>query len=350
MKNKLERKEKYMYWLSNTLYKGICVETLIKIRELKKYYNVGKKKFDAGHTAIRQPVLKALDDVSFDIYKGEIFGVVGESGCGKSTLGRCIMKLTDITEGKIFFKGEDIVDYNFKQMVHIRKQMQMVFQNPFSSFNPKQTIGKNLSEVAKFYRMPTEEYKEKIKNLVEYIGLDENVLKRHPNELSGGQLQRLAIIRALILNPEFIMADEPVSALDVSVQAQILNLILDLKDKFGLTMMFISHELTVVKHICDRVAVMYLGNIVELASSEQLFSHAFHPYTAALISAKPKELPEQETKRIHLKGDVPSAMDIPQGCRFHTRCPYAKQGKCDFEIPRLNEIQPGHFVACHFPI
>jgi len=322
------------------------MEILLKANNLKKYYKVGRKQLNINKNKVEQVYLKAVDDVSFEIYKGEILGIVGESGCGKSTLGRCIMKLIDATEGTIDFKGENIVNHGFKQMKPIRKQMQMVFQNPISSFNPKQTIGKNIGDVARFYRISKQEYEIKITQLMEYIGLPKSILKSHPNELSGGQLQRLAIIRALLLNPEFIMADEPVSALDVSVQAQILNLLLDLKEEFKMTMMFISHELTVVQHICDRVCVMYLGKIVEMGETDKLFKNPLHPYTQALISAKPKELPELETKRIILKGDVPNAMNIPEGCRFHTRCSYALK-RCHIEAPQFVEIEEGHWVACH---
>jgi len=325
----------------------IRLEILIKVKNLSKYYKAGKKKLNKENDRVEQPYLKAVDDVSLNVYKGEILGIVGESGCGKSTLGRCIMKLIDSTKGSIEIKGDNIVNHHFKQMKPYRKQMQMIFQNPFSSFNPKQTIGKNIGNVAKLYNIPQKAYDEKITQLLEYIGLPLSTLKRHPNELSGGQLQRLAIIRALLLNPEFIMADEPVSALDVSVQAQILNLMLDLRDEYKMTMMFISHELTVVEHICDRVAVMYLGTIVEMGNTNQLFKNALHPYTQTLLSAKPKELPELEVNRIILKGDVPSAMNIPSGCRFHTRCPYTIQNKCNVEVPKFIEIEEGHWAACH---
>jgi len=292
--------------------------------------------------------LHAVDDVSLSIEKGEIFGIVGESGCGKSTLGRCILRLTDITDGKVCFEGKDITHLKQHELKNQRRYMQMVFQNPFSSFNPKMSIGSSLREVGKVHKIPYNDTEKKISQLLDYISLPSDVLSRPPNELSGGQLQRLAIARALLLEPHFIMADEPVSALDVSVQAQILNLILDLRDRLNLTLMFISHELTVVEHICDFVAVMYLGVIVEKAPTEELFRNILHPYTQALFSAKPRENPEQDTSRIVLEGDVPSAIDIPSGCRFALRCPQFKKGKCDVESPNLREISPGHFVSCHY--
>jgi peptide/nickel transport system ATP-binding protein/oligopeptide transport system ATP-binding protein len=318
-------------------------EELIRVNQLKKYYPVYANKYGSSKT--RQ--LLAVDDVSFSIKKGQIYGVVGESGCGKSTLGRCLLRLVDLTEGNIYFKGEDISLYRHRELKRVRHQMQMVFQNPFSSFNPKMTIGQSLFEIGKFYKIPKDDTKIKIKQLLEHINLQDDALYRYPNELSGGQLQRLAIARALMLDPLFIIADEPVSALDVSVQAQILNLILDLRDKLSLTLLFISHELTVVEHVCDRVAVMYMGKIVEEASTVEIFSKKKHPYTEALISARPKEDPEQKTDRIILEGELPSAIDIPRGCRFFSRCPKFQKGRCDEEVPLLKEIAPEHLVACH---
>lgn len=315
-------------------------DTIVRVENLKKEYHL-------GGTGRNAKYLHAVDGVSLDIQKGIIYGIVGESGCGKSTLGRCLLRLTDITDGKIYFEGNDITHLNSKKLKQYRKQMQMVFQNPFSSFNPKHTIGASLKEVCTFYKVSKENADKRIMELLELIRLPEDVLRRHPNELSGGQLQRLAVARALLLSPKFIVADEPVSALDVSVQAQILNLICDLREELGLTMMFISHELTVVEHLCDIVSVMYLGTIVETAKTEDLFGNVLHPYTQALISAKPRENPEQETNRIILEGDVPSAIDIPQGCRFGSRCPKFKAGICDKTAPQLREIMPGHFVACH---
>ena len=267
-------------------------------------------------------ILKALDGVSFDIYEGEILGVVGESGCGKSTLGRSVLRLFPVTEGKLEFEGHDITNLSKRQLKNYRRDMQMIFQNPYSSFDPKQKIGSALREVGKVYKMSDEEINQKIKELLEYIRLPEDMLLRSPGELSGGQLQRLAIARALILKPSFIVADEPVSALDVSVQAQILNLIVDLRKEMKMTMMFISHEMSVVEHICDRVAVMYLGQIVEMAPTKELFDNISHPYTKALMSAIPIADPEEKKQRIILEGDIPNAIDLPEGCSFASRCQF----------------------------
>lgn len=291
-------------------------------------------------------ILKALDGVSFDIYEGEILGVVGESGCGKSTLGRSVLRLFPVTEGKIEFEGHDITDLSKRQMKAYRRDMQMIFQNPYSSFNPKQKIGSALREVGKVYKMSDAEVDKKIKDLLEYIRLPEDMLLRSPGELSGGQLQRLAIARALILKPSFIVADEPVSALDVSVQAQILNLIVDLRKEMKMTMMFISHEMSVVEHICDRVAVMYLGQIVEMAPTKELFDNISHPYTKALMSAIPIADPEEKKQRIILEGDIPNAIDLPEGCSFASRCQFCTE-KCKKEKPQLKCLGNDHFVACH---
>ena len=310
---------------------------LIDVKDVKKYYPVKKKR-----------TLKALDGVSFEVRANEILGVVGESGCGKSTLGKCIMGLADITEGNVVFDGRDISSLDRKEKIDIRRRMQMVFQNPFSSFNPKFSIGKSLSMVGKFYGMSSERIRKRLAELLSVISLDKSVLNRMPAELSGGQLQRLAIARALISKPEFILADEPVSALDVSVQAQILNLIMDLRNQYQQTMMFISHDLPVVEHICDRVIVMYLGSIVEIGTVDELFSHTAHPYTRALLAAKPKENPDIIKEEAQLQGDVPNALDMPSGCKFHTRCPLAKKGICDVKIPGLKEVSASHAAACHF--
>ena len=292
-------------------------------------------------------IVKAVDDINFTINKGQILGIVGESGCGKSTLGRCILRLMPISGGKIYFKGTDISTLNDKQLKPYREKMQMVFQNPYSSFNPTMTIRQSFFEIGKVFGIGNEETEKRCKELMENVRLPEDLINRHPNELSGGQLQRLAIARALLLKPDFIMADEAVSALDVSVQAQILNLLLDLRESLGLTMMFISHELTVVEHVCDEIVVMYLGTVVEKAPTKELFSNILHPYTQALISAKPKEHPAQETHRIMLEGEAKSAMDMGEGCKFAPRCRFCQKGLCDAKTPKLREIRPGHFVACH---
>ncbi len=307
---------------------------IIEVRNLKKYYPSGKK------------TLKALDGVTFDVCEGEIIGIVGESGCGKSTLGRSILRLFPVTEGKIIFDGTDISKMNRRQLKPYRRNMQMIFQNPYSSFNPKQKIGSALAEVGKVYGMSDQEIREKISRLLEYIRLPEDMLQRSPGELSGGQLQRLAIARALILNPSFIVADEPVSALDVSVQAQILNLITDLRRELKMTMLFISHEMTVVEHLCDQVAVMYLGKIVEMAPTQELFANILHPYTQALMSAIPKADPEEKKERIILEGDIPNAIDLPKGCSFASRCRYCT-AECKEREPELKTVGSGHQVACH---
>lgn len=310
---------------------------LVKAENVKKYYSVKNNN-----------TLKALDGVSLEIYEQEILGIVGESGCGKSTLGKCLMKLTDVTSGKIIAFGRELGSVTGREEKELRKHMQMVFQNPFSSFNPKYSIGKSLGMVAEFYGFSKQQSAKRLEELMQVVGLDKSVMTRMPTELSGGQLQRLAIARALIAKPEFILADEPVSALDVSVQAQILNLLLHLKKKYGETIVFISHDLPVVEHICDRVVVMYLGSILEMGRAEDLFKAPIHPYTKALLAAKPKENPDVKKEEFTLKGDVPNAMEMPSGCKFHTRCPYAKEGLCDCKIPEWKEISEGHFAACHF--
>ena len=318
-------------------------EEIIRVEHLKKYFDVRSNSL----LKKEKKIVKSVDDINFTINKGQILGIVGESGCGKSTLGRCILRLMPISGGKIYFKGTDISTLNDKQLKPYREKMQMVFQNPYSSFNPTMTIRQSFFEIGKVFGIGNEETEKRCKELMENVRLPEDLINRHPNELSGGQLQRLAIARALLLKPDFIMADEAVSALDVSVQAQILNLLLDLRESLGLTMMFISHELTVVEHVCDEIVVMYLGTVVEKAPTKELFLNILHPYTQALISAKPKEHPAQETHRIMLEGEAKSAMDMGEGCKFAPRCRFCQKGLCDAKTPKLREIRPGHFVACH---
>ena len=308
----------------------------IEAEHLKKYYKVKNGQ-----------ILKALDDVSISIQNGEIFGIVGESGCGKSTLGKCMMRVIDPTEGTVKFRGKDITRQPRKQIMDDLRLMQMIFQNPYSSFNPKLKISYALTEPCKLRGMSAQKIKEKQEQFLEYISLSENELNRFPHELSGGQLQRLAIARALLLDPEFIVADEPVSALDVSVQAQILNLLLDLRSRLNMTMMFISHDMTVVEHICDQVAVMYLGSVVETGRTEVLFRNLLHPYTQALVSAIPVIDPEgKRGKRIILTGDIPTAINIPAGCRFSSRCSRCMD-ICKQVSPALRQVEDGHMVACH---
>ncbi len=311
---------------------NICIET----KNIKRYYP-----FQGNKT------LKALDGVSIEVKEGVVYGIVGESGCGKSTLGKCMMRLQTLTDGKVFFRGQDISHQSRKELRPLLSQMQMVFQNPYSSFNPKLKLGYSLREPCRINGMKKEEIENRIQELLSYISLTENELDRFPHELSGGQLQRLAIARALLLKPGFIVADEPVSALDVSVQAQILNLILDLKEAFHTTMLFISHDMTVVEHICDEVAVMYLGRVVESGKTNILFRNLLHPYTQALMSAIPVIDPMGEgSKRILLTGDIPTAVDVPKGCRFASRCSVCMQC-CREEEPELVMVEEGHYVACH---
>ena len=303
---------------------------LFSIRDLYKYFPLGRK----AASRSRQPLpIKAVDGISFDIMEGEILGLVGESGSGKSTLGRCILNLIKPTGGSVTFDGRPLAQTARSEMKSLRRDMQVVFQNPHSSFNPKMTIGRSLMNAARFYGLSKAEGMRKIDELLGYVNLNQSLLARYSNGLSGGEMQRLAIARALIPSPRFIMADEPVSALDVSVQAQILNLLGDMREKFGMTMLFISHELVVVEHICDRVIVMYLGGMVEMGDAEDLFRDPMHPYTQALIASKPRTNPDEERTRIALAGEIPSAMDIPPGCRFYTRCPQAITGRCETRPP-----------------
>ena len=316
-------------------------EPVIRAEHLVKEFPIASKKLGEP-----KKVLHAVSDVSISVPKGSIFGIVGESGCGKSTLGRSLLRLETITGGKVYFQGRDITDLSGKDLLPLRRDMQMIFQNPYASFNPKQKIGSALREVAKVHKIPSNEAEEKIKHLLQEINLPEDTLNRIPSEMSGGQLQRLAIARALLLDPAFIVADEPVSALDVSVQAQILNLMMDLREKFSLTMLFISHEMTVVRHLCDQVAVMYLGTVVEQAESEELFNNLLHPYTQTLMSAIPPLDPEHKKQRIVLQGDLPSAIDVPPGCPFADRCPKC-QPQCKESRPQLKDVGNNHLVACH---
>lgn len=322
-------------------------ETIVRCSHVKKYFPVKDKK-DPKH----KHYLHAVDDVSFSIKKGEIFGVVGESGSGKSTIGRCIINLHQTTDGEIYYEDTKINDLKGKELKPFRNKIQMVFQNPYASFNPKKSIAQFFAELGKTNGMTKQQALGKASELLEMVNLlpQFEILRRYPKEMSGGQLQRLAIARALMMDPQFLIADEPVSALDVSVQAQILNLFMELRDKLGLTIMFVSHDLTVVKNICDTVAVVYLGTIVEMAPAEVLFNHIMHPYSEALISAKPKTHPKDETNRIMLTGDIPNAIDVQEGCRFAKRCRYCQEGKCTGETPVLREIEDGHYVACHFPL
>lgn len=316
-------------------------EILLKAEDVKQYFTVKKAKG-------KKATLKAVDGISIDIYKGETFGLVGESGCGKSTLGKVFLRLYPLTGGRIEFHGEDISHHKGKALKDFRMKTQMIFQDPSSCLNPRRKIKDILTEPYVIHKMYDKAEREhKAKELCDMVGLSRIYLDRYPHEMSGGQKQRVGIARAIALKPELIVCDEPVSALDVSIQAQVINLLEDLQKKFDLTYIFISHNLSVVKHCCQRIGVMYLGRIVELAPSDRIYDNALHPYTKALISAIPTIDEDGETKeRIMLAGDLPSPIDPPGGCAFHTRCPYATE-KCRTERPELKEIEPGHFAACH---
>ena len=312
-------------------------EVLVKADHVKVYFK-GKKR---GQT------VKAVDDVSFEIMKGETFGVVGESGCGKSTLGRTLIRLHQPTDGHIYLNGTDIAGLKGAQLKEMRKEAQIIFQDPSACLNPRRTIKQILMEPFEIHNLKGKiDVDAKIMELLQLVGLDSYHLSRYPHELSGGQKQRIGIARALALEPQIIICDEAVSALDVSVQAQVLNLLQELKEKLGLTYFFISHNLNVVYQVSDRVGVMYLGKMVEIANYDQLYEKRYHPYTEALLSAIPQVDQEEQKERIHLEGEVPSPYDPPSGCHFHTRCPKACD-KCRQTAPELKEVAPGHYVACH---
>ncbi len=317
-------------------------EPLLEVEHLRKNFPIR-----AGVFGKKIGDVKAVDDVSFTIQKGETLGLVGESGCGKSTTGRMLLRLLEPSEGKIIFEGKNITNLPKQELRKLRSQMQMIFQDPFASLNPRHTVEKILEEPLIVHGVKDkEERKNKVRKLLEIVGLNGYHANRYPHQFSGGQRQRIGIARALSLNPKLIVADEPVSALDVSIQAQVLNLMKDLQKEYDLTYLFIAHDLGVVRHISDRVGVMYLGRIVELAESEELYQNPKHPYTKALLSAVPIADFDYKKERIVLQGDVPSPANPPTGCSFHTRCPMAIE-KCSLERPIFKEVKPGHFSACH---
>jgi peptide/nickel transport system ATP-binding protein len=324
-------------------------EPLIKLEGVKKWFKLTRGivfQKTIGH-------VHAVDGVDLEVYPGETLGLVGETGCGKSTLARVVMKLYDPTEGKIWFDGQDITDFKGRDLRALRRDMQMIFQDPYASLNPRKTVGAIIGEPFHLHHtVARDKIKNEVKQLMELVGLNPEHYNRYPHAFSGGQRQRIGFARALALRPRLIVADEPVSALDVSIQAQILNLLEDLQDEFKLTYLFIAHDLSVVKHVSDRVAVMYLGKIVEMAPGETLYRNPKHPYTGALMSAVPVADPDlaAQKKRIILEGDVPSPIDPPSGCRFHPRCPRAQFPKCQEVEPELLPHHTGQVAACHFPL
>ena len=317
-------------------------KVLLEVQKVKKEFVTSK-----SLTGKPLKIVHAVDSVDLTIYEGETIGVVGESGCGKSTLGRCILQLIRPTAGNVLYRGEDITKLNKEQMRQMRRKMQLIFQDPYASLNPRMTVLELIMAPLEAFGIGTmEERVQRVKEIMELVGMPENMMSRYPHEFSGGQRQRIVIARALVLNPEFVVCDEPVSALDVSVRAQVLNLIQELKKKKHLTYMFISHDLSVVKYISDRIAVMYLGRIVEIAEKNELYNNPQHPYTKALLSAIPIPDVDNKMKREILTGDVPSPLNPPSGCYFHTRCKYATE-RCKTECPVLHDVGNGHMVACH---
>lgn len=319
-------------------------DILIEVSNLKKYFPV-KNTFMKSE----KKFVKAVDDVSFEIRKGETFGLVGESGCGKSTLGRTITRLYDVTDGDIFFEGTNIAKLNKKEMKEYYSKMQIIFQDPYSSLNPYMNVEELINEPLELHTTLTKKERlEKTEYLLETVGLKKSDMEKFPHEFSGGQCQRIGIARAISTEPKFVLCDEPISALDVSIQAQVVNMLEDLQEEMGLTYLFVAHDLSMVRHISDRIGVMYLGNIVEIGKSNDLYKNPLHPYTKALLSSIPIADPKRakEAVRKVIEGDIPSPMDIPSGCRFHTRCPYAKP-ICKEISPGIKFVEDGHSVACH---
>jgi len=317
------------------------LDKLIEVKNLKKYFNTGKTFFSKGE------YVRAVDDISFYIKRREILGLVGESGCGKTTCGKVILRIQEPTAGSVFFNGEDITRLERWEMIKLKKKMMIIYQDPFGSLDPRMSIGATIAEPMEVHKtLPKNERKDRVVELMRKVGLNGDQINRYPHEFSGGQRQRIGIARALAAHPEFLVADESVSALDVSIQAQIINLLKDLQEEFGLSLLFIAHDLSVIKHISDRVAVMYLGKIVEMASKIELFDNPKHPYTRALLSAIPVPDPKYRKKGEILMGDVPSPIDPPAGCRFHTRCSHV-MAICREMAPELIDSENSHYVACH---
>lgn len=318
--------------------------TLLQVKELKKYFFIGDSLFKKN-----RQYLTAVDDVTFDIKKGETFGLVGESGCGKSTLGRCIIKLYEPTGGNIIFDGNDITNISEKEMMRYRKRIQMIFQDPYASLNTRMTVSEIIGEGIDTHNLTKgKERQERIHKLLKIVGLKHEHASRYPHEFSGGQRQRIGIARALAVEPDLVICDEPISALDVSIQAQVVNMLEDLQDNMGLTYLFIAHDLSMVKHISDRIGVMYLGKLMEICESKELYKNPIHPYTQALLSSIPIPDPRlnKVSKRIILHGDVKSPINPPEGCRFHSRCRFCEK-ICTEVTPKLVEVETNHFVACH---
>jgi oligopeptide transport system ATP-binding protein len=320
--------------------------TLVATDKLTKYFAV-----ERGFFGRRTKYLRAVEDVSIRVRRGETLGLVGESGCGKSTLGRCILRLIEPTFGRVIFDGKDLLPLSHDAMRPVRRRMQIIFQDPYSSLNPRMTVREIVGEGIRVFDLAKDrrEETEMVKALLDQVGLRPEHIDRYPHEFSGGQRQRIGIARALAVKPEFIVCDEPISALDVSIQAQIVNLLLELQDKMGLSYLFISHDLKIVEHVSHRVAVMYLGHIVEQATAAELYDHPRHPYTKALLTAAPVPDPQKKRLRVLLEGDLPSPIDPPTGCSFHPRCPRAIKGKCDKDTPTLDDDGSGHRFACFNP-
>lgn len=320
------------------------MNTLLEVKNLKKEFIVGKGR--------KKQCVKAVNDISFTLNEGETLGIVGESGCGKSTTGRSIIRLLEPTSGEVYFKGDDILSYDKHKMKSLRQQMQIIFQDPYSSLNPRLNVSELVGEALiaqKIFPSRNKDWEDHIREITGLCGIASYQLNRYPHQFSGGQRQRIGIARALILNPEFVVCDEPVSALDVSIQSSIINLLMELQEKLHLSYLFISHDLSVVKHISDRIGVMYLGNMVELSNGDDLFNKPIHPYTLALLDAIPLPDPAMKKEFIPIEGDIPSNVNPPSGCAFRTRCPHAKD-ICKEQTPEFKDYGDNHFAACHFPL